>query len=72
MIKVTCAKCDGTGQIRAFNHVQGGVCFSCGGKGYRMQKSQPRKSAEYVLSFQWLNETVVNYAGGEFVQCFKL
>jgi hypothetical protein len=26
-------KCDGTGSIRAFGHVAGGRCFSCGGSG---------------------------------------
>lgn len=26
-----CYKCDGTGYIRAFSHVEGGVCFACGG-----------------------------------------
>lgn len=35
-IKVPCTKCSGDGDIRAFRHVMGGVCFSCGGKGYKM------------------------------------
>lgn len=28
-----CGKCDGTGMIRAFEHVAGGVCFECKGYG---------------------------------------
>ena len=29
-----CNRCDGKGYIRAYNHVQGGVCFKCRGKRY--------------------------------------
>lgn len=29
-----CRRCSGTGRVR-FRHVQNGVCFSCGGSGYR-------------------------------------
>lgn len=28
-----CAKCNGTGHIRAFNHYAQGVCFQCNGTG---------------------------------------
>lgn len=28
---VTCQRCNGKGNIKAFSHVEGGVCFSCGG-----------------------------------------
>ena len=28
-----CNKCDGVGTIRAFRHVQAGVCFDCKGRG---------------------------------------
>ena len=28
-----CSKCDGTGDIRAFSHIAGGVCFTCKGTG---------------------------------------
>lgn len=29
-----CSKCDGLGYISEFKHVQNGVCFQCGGRGY--------------------------------------
>lgn len=29
-----CPKCAGRGHIPAFSHVQGGVCFKCGGHGF--------------------------------------
>lgn len=28
---VECQRCSGNGHINAFSHIQGGVCFSCGG-----------------------------------------
>ncbi|MGV0982341.1 MAG: hypothetical protein ACOYB0_08275 [Polynucleobacter sp.] len=28
-----CQRCEGTGTIRAFAHVMGGVCFKCAGRG---------------------------------------
>lgn len=32
-IPVDCGKCGGSGYIRAFSHVEGGVCFECEGHG---------------------------------------
>lgn len=29
----SCYKCSGTGYLPQYNHVQGGICFNCGGKG---------------------------------------
>ena len=29
-----CIRCDGTGTIPSFDHIQKGVCFRCGGAGY--------------------------------------
>lgn len=28
-----CPKCDGKGKIEAFNHIENGGCFACGGSG---------------------------------------
>ena len=52
LVKVECMKCSGTGYIRAFNHVMGGVCFSCGGKGYKMMKSIPKPTKSYYVYIQ--------------------
>jgi hypothetical protein len=30
-----CQKCDGTGRIRAFSHIEDGSCFQCSGTGVR-------------------------------------
>lgn len=32
-----CRKCDGTGKLPQFNHIEGGKCFECGGTGERQQ-----------------------------------
>lgn len=29
----TCNRCNGSGYLRQFNHVEGGVCFKCRGAG---------------------------------------
>lgn len=31
--KGNCPRCGGTGHIRAYSHVHGGVCLQCGGSG---------------------------------------
>lgn len=33
-----CTRCDGSGRIRAFGHVLGGVCFKCNGSGKQARK----------------------------------
>jgi len=30
---VECPRCDGSGELEVFRHIQGGKCFECGGKG---------------------------------------
>jgi RecJ-like exonuclease len=35
-VKVPCAKCDGVGVIPFYRGIKGGVCFACGGNGYRL------------------------------------
>jgi hypothetical protein len=43
-MKVECPRClNGKGHIRAFTHVQGGVCFKCGGAGFVERKTAPKK-----------------------------
>lgn len=42
-----CSRCDGKGEIRAFGHVLGGVCFKCGGCG--KQASKPSLSVMWVV-----------------------
>ena len=39
--KVECGKCDGSGVIKAYNHIKRGICFACDGKGFytRLKKS---------------------------------
>lgn len=32
-VVMDCNRCGGTGYLREFRHVQGGVCFKCGGRG---------------------------------------
>ena len=42
--KIKCGKCNGTGNIQAFSHIVGGVCFACEGKGHKILKNKPRPS----------------------------
>lgn len=35
VLENSCPKCGGTGYIREFSHVAGGVCFYCNGKGHK-------------------------------------
>jgi hypothetical protein len=48
-----CWKCSGTGRIRGFSHVMGGVCFRCGGVGTPLSK----RGAEARRYFKALGET---------------
>lgn len=47
--KITCTKCFGKGRISAFSHVQGGVCFDCGGKGHRMVAANHKPSILFSI-----------------------
>lgn len=42
-----CSRCDGKGDIRAYGHVMGGVCFKCSGSG--QQSSKPRTSIRWTV-----------------------
>ena len=64
MYKVDCPRCMNTsGHIRAFSHVQGGVCFKCGGKGFVLRKTKPQKKS-WFKCFAVLN--------GEFAHWYNL
>lgn len=49
MIKVECIKCGGKGNIKAFSGIDGGRCFSCAGKGYKMQKSASKILPKFCI-----------------------
>lgn len=42
-----CWKCSGTGYVRGFSHVMGGVCFRCGGVGTPLSKRGAAARALY-------------------------
>ena len=49
MHKIECPRClGGKGEIRAFRHVQGGVCFRCKGRGYVEVKTIPKPSIAII------------------------
>lgn len=47
-VKETCGRCIGTGYFQAFSHVQGGVCFKCGGSGYIINTVRAYSETEYA------------------------
>jgi hypothetical protein len=50
MIKTECGKCLGKGFIRAFGHVKRGVCFDCGGHGFKLTKNPIKPKFRYTVS----------------------
>lgn len=58
-VKCECAKCNGKGVIKAFAGIAGGVCFTCGGKGYVMLKQARVEKKKFGADF------------GEGVVCWK-
>lgn len=68
--KVECSKCSGKGNISAFGHVLGGVCFSCNGVGYKVLKNKPRPSKSFVFFYLWNDPNDCNYMGGEYCRCY--
>lgn len=50
MFRVECGKCNGRGEIKAFIGIAGGICFSCNGRGFNMQKSAPVRSTKYAIT----------------------
>jgi len=43
--KIECPNCSGTGEIKLYQHIEGGKCFTCGGSGY-VYKHKLEESAE--------------------------
>lgn len=72
IIKINCPKCDGRGRIAAFGHVQGGVCFSCGGTGVGIRSSASKPSKSFAIGFLWTDPADVNYRDGQFCPCFTI
>jgi len=46
---VSCPKCSGTGRIRAFSHIENGVCFLCAGNGDIVASRAPMAPAPRAL-----------------------
>lgn len=44
-----CNKCCGTGELFVFNHVKGGVCFSCNGTG--VKHTQKRTKVTFTVFY---------------------
>lgn len=34
-VKKSCTRCNGTGRLPQFNHIEGGICFKCRGIRYK-------------------------------------
>lgn len=45
-ITVECIKCNGTGTLPTFRHIEGGVCFRCGGTGRETVKRHETTSGK--------------------------
>lgn len=52
-----CQRCEGKGEIPAFGHVLGGVCFKCKGSGKQYYK--PSQSVQWVVWLPVVGETQV-------------
>lgn len=46
-IKDNCERCGGTGNIQFFGHIDNGVCFKCGGRGWWIQDVRVYSQKEY-------------------------
>jgi hypothetical protein len=60
---IDCDKCQGTGFIEAFQHIDNGTCYKCKGTGKinEPRKSQPAKKGKYSEEFLkiWNDETKI-------------
>lgn len=43
---MTCAKCNSTGYIAEYKHIQDGICFDCGGTGDSTKKAWTKEQEE--------------------------
>ena len=55
-----CYKCNGTGYIREFSHVQNGVCFACGGGNRRQQEPMSYKDGDYGVACRLVGEKITS------------
>lgn len=61
-----CGRCSNTGRIPTFSHVAGGVCFGCGGKGFRFTK---RGEAANNFFNESLKVTAGSLQVGDLIRC---
>lgn len=59
-MKVKCPRCNGTGSVPQFKHVQDGVCFRCGGTGMSYPDKPQPENIELVSHIY----TLVKIEGG--------
>jgi hypothetical protein len=50
MKRATCTRCNGTGNLKGFSHVRGGICFRCEGSG-----KEPRTAAQALPTGNFLS-----------------
>lgn len=70
----TCPKCQGSGTLAAFRHIQGGSCFMCKGSGVIFSRAQAttappirQRGKEVDLGLAWMrNARIVRTGQGEF------
>ncbi len=73
-MKIKCHKCQGTGFISEYRHVENGVCFACGGTGEvdinESKERAPLKSEEICDLYTLLRETAGKYEIAQFFVYF--
>lgn len=71
MPEIPCPRCC-KGRITAFNHVQGGVCFRCRGKGTVLVRSVPAEKKTFLLFGLWLDPEHPNYNNGDWLHVMTI
>ncbi|TPG68682.1 hypothetical protein EEL31_09195 [Brevibacillus laterosporus] len=54
MYKVSCGKCTGRGKINSYIHVDGGICFTCGGSGSEMVDFEEYQNRVNKTKKEWV------------------
>jgi hypothetical protein len=49
--ETTCLRCNGSGRISMFRHIEGGICFACQGRGTITQQVKIEENSRRDLSF---------------------
>ena len=62
-MKIECNKCDGSGIIRAYMHIDNGRCFSCKGKGHFVttKAKEDRKASKRAAKKVESDKAAVSY-----------